>query len=72
MNAMATQLITYQGRIRAIGTRGPVFLTDAPETALDGDGPFVLAMCLYAGAVLNGHLPRRIASARRAPSHAPC
>src|SRR3954451_15023353 len=66
MNAIVTQLITFQGRIPAIGTRGRVFLTDAPETALDGDGPFVLAMCLYAGAMLNGHVraPYRETDAR--------
>src|SRR4051812_761960 len=56
MSDMPTQPITYQGRIRAICTPRRVFLTAPPETALD-DGPFVLAMCLYAGAVLNGHVP---------------
>ena len=53
---MGTLLITYHHRIRAICTPRRVYLTDPPDTD-PGDGPFVLAMCLYAGAVLNGHAP---------------
>jgi len=50
---MSTQLITLHGRPRAICTRRRLYLIDdtAPDT------PFVLAMGMYAGAVLNGHLP---------------
>src|SRR4051794_31153391 len=63
---MPTQLITYEGQIRALCTPRRVFLAQVPESALNSDGPFVLAMCLYAGDILN-HLhpgPYREADAR--------
>jgi hypothetical protein len=49
---MSTQLITLHGRPRAICTRRRVYLL-LDDTA--SDTPFVLAMCLYAGQILNGH-----------------
>jgi hypothetical protein len=57
---MSTLLITYHGRIRAVCTPRRVFFTDAPDPESGqpgGDAPFVLAMCAYAGAVLNGAAP---------------
>jgi hypothetical protein len=57
---MTTLLITYHGRIRAVCTPRRVLFTDAPDREsgpLGGDAPFVLAMCAYAGAVLNGAAP---------------
>lgn len=53
---MGTLLITYQGRIRAVCSPLRAHLTDPPGTDA-GDEPFVLAMCLYAGAILNHAVP---------------
>ena len=50
---MGTQLITLHGQPRAICTRRRVFLFDPAAP----DRRFVLAMCLYAGRILNGHVP---------------
>jgi hypothetical protein len=49
-------MITYEGRPRAFCTARRVFMTDDDPIDCD-DGRFVLAMCIYAGAVLNGELP---------------
>jgi hypothetical protein len=55
---MDLQPITYRGRTLAACTRNRMFLADEldahPESPLT---EFVIAMCLYAGAVLNGVLP---------------
>ena len=53
MSDMGTQLITLNDTPRAICTTRRVFVFDhaAPDTR------FVLAMCLYAGAILNGQIP---------------
>jgi hypothetical protein len=55
---MDIQPITYQGRTLAACTQRRVFLSDEledhPHTALTG---FVLAMCMYAGQILNGLAP---------------
>jgi len=50
---MSTQLITLHGHVRAICTARRVFLVDpaAPDTR------FVLAMGVYATAILDGQLP---------------
>ena len=55
---MGIQLITYDGRIRALCTPRRVYLAEDPEAAdADPSTRFVLAMCLYAGEVLNGQRP---------------
>jgi hypothetical protein len=53
MTGMRTQLIVLDGHIRALCSPHRALLVDdtAPDTR------FVLAMCLYAGAVLNHRLP---------------
>ncbi len=53
---MGILMITYQRRPRAFCTRRRVFLIDDPHSGAP-DLPFVLAMCVYAGAVLNRRLP---------------
>lgn len=60
MNRMSTQLITLHGHVRAICTARRVFLVD--ETA--PDTPFVLAMSVYATAILDGQLPGPYQQAR--------
>lgn len=55
MSGMSIQPVSYQGRIRAFCTARRVYLVDAPVHG--NHTPFVLAMCLYAGAILNGQLP---------------
>ena len=52
---MGIQLISYGDRIVAVCTARRAFLTEAHGT--DPSPRFVLAMCLYAGQILNGHWP---------------
>jgi hypothetical protein len=64
---MSIQLITYDGRTSAACTPRRVYLADDPHAAnADPSLRFVLAMCLYAGEILNHRLrgPYRDADAR--------
>ncbi|MDA0139413.1 hypothetical protein [Solirubrobacter deserti] len=53
---MGILMVTYRHRPRALCTRRRVFLLDTPDCGTP-DLPFVLAMCVYAGAILNRRLP---------------
>jgi len=53
---MGMLMVTYQREPRAFCTRRRVFLVDDLDSGRP-DLPFVLTMCVYAGAVLNQRLP---------------
>jgi hypothetical protein len=65
---MSTELITYDGRVVAVCTPRRAFLTDAPNPPPRSQPGtrFVLAMCLYAGEILNARIssPYRARDAR--------
>lgn len=53
---MGILMVTYRRQPRAFCTRRRVFLIEDPHSG-PPDLPFVLAMCVYAGAILNRRLP---------------
>jgi len=62
---MGFLMVTYRQQPRAFCTRRRVFMVDDLDSGA-ADLPFVLAMCVYAGAVLNGRVsgPYRESDAR--------